>query len=162
MQRKRKFVRELILFMISALLIFLLYNVAFYKDWTQKKIFSYYAEFNSQVRALDLDSRCKYRFGNNYTLSQNLKTYFDNMNSEDALLFLPPKAYLKKNRENYDWGECLSFYYFTGIRAVDMKSENLHEATHAVIANQDELKVIEISDEALLHRIIAEYKSFQQ
>lgn len=148
--------------MISALLIFLLYNVAFYKDWTRNKIFRYYAEFNSQARSLELDARFKYRFGNNYTLSQNLKTYFDTMNSDNALLFLPPKAYLQKNRENYDWGECLSFYYFTGIRAVDMKSENLHEATHAVIANQNELKVIEVTDEALLNRIIAEYKSYQQ
>jgi len=149
-----------ILFVASLLVVVIIFSIPFYNDWITNKINNYYKEFLVQKNNLDIETRYKYRFGNNYTLGQNLKNYFDQNQIENPVLFLPPKRYLAKNREHYDWGECLSFYYFTGIVAVDLKSKNIHDASHAVIATNSELKIIEITDEGVRNRIIEEYRKY--
>ena len=156
------FKKQTILFLISLAVVIGLFCIPVYNKWLEQKLFSYYAELLVQSQDMSIDTRYLSRFGNNYVLTQNLKTYFEDNGIKDPILFLPPKAYLERNKEKYDWGECLSFYYFTGIASVDLKSSNIHEATHAIIATADELKVIEISDESLRARLIEEYTNYSK
>lgn len=131
-----------------------------YRQWIDQRIGPYIKELKLQFRQLDPEQRKLLKYGENYRHNLRIKNYFDALGMENPVLFLPPKAYLAKSREAYDYGETLSFYYFTGVKPVDLRSEDRHLATHAIIATSTDMKIIELTGTALREQIIEEYEKY--
>ncbi len=152
--------KQFILIIASVIILCLMLQIPIYKNWYRSKIHNYYREFHVQKNDLSIDARYRYRFGKNYDSNQNLKNYFLENRIENPVILLPPKEYLKKSTNSYDWGETLSFYYFTGVKPVDLKSDDINLATHAVTAKANGMQIIPIGSDEMLQRIIDEYKSY--
>ncbi len=146
--------------LLSVLFIIVLYNVPAYKEWRTKRIERYVRALKIQGKNLDIEFRKRARYGKDYMIGQNIKAYFTQKNIEKPVLLLPPKKYLEKHKNEYDWGESLAFFYFTGIKPVHLKAEDINEATHVLIVHQNKLKIISVSDEAFLMNVIGEFKKY--
>ena len=155
-------IKRLQLFLFSALSLFAIYVISPYQQWYTGRILNYYRAIKIQKQNLKLEERKKYRYGTNYVINQTIKKHFTDNNIENPVLLLPPKKYLEKNKYQYDWQEIRSFYYFTGIKLLVMSSNEIDNATHALIADKDDMRIVAITNKAFLKSIIEEYKKHSQ
>ena len=126
------------------------------KVWVQKRIFSYWREFNKQKQNLSLEYRKAHRFGASYTFSKQIADSF--RSKKDVLVLVPPSAYFKNHQLNYEVPEPSVFYYFTGLKTVTVNSNNKLDAGWYVHVQNRLLFVDSITDKKTLEDTIASWK----
>lgn len=152
--------RKFVLLFVSLTLLIGFFLIPFNRNWLSDKIVRYYKEWPDQLQYLDIDTRWRYRYGSDYNINNQIKDYFENAAFSNPVIFLPPRKYLLRNIDKYDWKETLSFYYFTGVKAVHLDSKDYAIATHALLADRENFKIIEIEDKYVLERVVIEYSKF--
>ena len=153
---------DLKLFLLSCSSLAVIILLPINRQWVNNKIVSYYKEFRIQIQNSSKEYKFRYRFGDNYVFNKNLSDFLKNDNDIKPVVFLPPKAYLKHHNSKYDYGETLSFYYFTGIKPVDLSSQDYRSATHALIADGPNVRVIPIQSDTVREQIIREYRKYSE
>jgi hypothetical protein len=127
------------------------------KTWIEKRIFSYWRDFNKQRNNPNIEYRKAQRHGLSYTFSKQIADSFPS--KRDVLVLVPPLAYFKANELQYEVPEPGVFYYFTGLRTVTVNSLNALDANWMVTVRNRMIMVDSITDKALLQDSIVSWSN---
>ena len=150
-----------ILSLLALAFILAYFNIPFYSNWLKYKVQYKYKELFELSEDLSKDNLMAYRFGDDYYINKYIEEHFDSLNFDKPILFLPPKKYFDRLSNKYDWHESLQFYYFTGVKPVHINSKEYNKATHALLANETNYKIIEIENDQVLNLVVEEFNQYK-
>jgi hypothetical protein len=107
-------------------------------EWWKERIGSYYKEYKTQKRKMNLDFRWEERHGYNYLVPKQMASFLD---EEKDVLLLPPKAYFTNINPQVgpvlQWLDARWFYYMAEkkVKLAYMTDSSYQSASHAVLFN---------------------------
>lgn len=124
--------KSIFLTLIAIAAIVLVCNFPAYSEWVQNKI-STVVNINNLAQHLNVEERKEARYGYSYTVFRDIK---ENIAKEkDAVILLPPDDYLQDMKITYlNMVEPSVFYYFTGVKGVNVTSPQVRSANWALVA----------------------------
>ncbi len=153
-----------ILFIISIIVVFLLYNEPFYNYWFYNRILvpDDHGDIFYQVQHLDKEERREFRFGDSYIFYRDLLNQFKEHNVQNITLLLPPNEYVHKmNFDALIIPEPAVFYYFTGVNAVTKSSPDVRSANWALVAANGKVWMNRLRTRPQLDSLLALYKPYK-
>ena len=140
----------------------LFFTIPFYNKWLNRNILGGNISFISQFNHLDLEERKESRYQYNYVASKFLVSLLVKDHVSNAVILLPPVAYLKEN----DIKDIISiepavFYYYTGVPAVWASSPNAETANWTLTIMDNKLKFRRIENRDDLNKLLAMYKQYK-
>ena len=103
--------KTIVLTIISLFLLLFFFLLPKNHEWFNERIISYWNDFRIQKNRLDIEQRKIKRWGNSYILSKQIaELVARNRNLRNAILLIPPSAYLKDKKINYHVPEPSVFY----------------------------------------------------
>jgi len=159
-KHKKNVFRHFKLFILSFICILIFLNTGIYKLWFKERIIGYWDEFLEQKNELDIQARLVYRFGNNYTISKAIASFFEQKKIHDPLILLPPTEYFETNHIPYHVPEPAVFYYYTGTKTIWVDSKEAVKAKWYVRANDGFLFIDSITSTKQFDTIITHFKKY--
>ncbi len=101
------------------------------------------------------------RWGAPYYAALQIKQICIDSNIKNPIFLLEPNSYYKSLKMDYKSLEPITFYYFSGHKAIWMNSENVYHATHLVKVNKQTLQLQPITDSNQISKILEEYKRYE-
>jgi hypothetical protein len=111
----------------------------------------------------DLELRKSARWGDSYSFSLNILSYFNtnNFDKKEALILLPPTEYFKKNGINLSAPEPSKFYYFTGLKVIWANNPNAENANYIVAVENGQLVFDPVVNKNQLDAYLSEFRKYK-
>lgn len=121
--------KKFILTLSAVILIAGFFFIPPHKVWMSERLVPYWKDFLHQRKRLAVEQRKQERFGFFYTCCKQIAAPFASRpDKKNICVLMPPTAYFKKRGIDYEVCEPGVFYYFTGIRTVQVTSNNALKA----------------------------------
>ena len=163
---KAKYTSRLLLFIISAILTYLLLTLPKNKAWVQGRMIPYGKAISAQSKHLsNLERRKMERWGFGY----HMCNFIDKNTDSSSVFLIPPAAYLIKNAWNpkqapdHLWlYPSLLYYHIEGLKMVDMTDsiDKKSTATHTLWVNEGNIMLLNITNEAMLNNVLTEFDKY--
>jgi hypothetical protein len=125
-----------LLTVISALLVILILNLGYYKDWFQAKPLQYWTDFlKEKDDTLSAEGIMASRYGISYTMSMRIKHVLEQKNVVHPIILFEPNSYYRDSLHIYPKvhvPEPAVFYYYTGLEGVWINSPDADKANYLV------------------------------
>ncbi|HYF32947.1 MAG TPA: hypothetical protein VD993_17605 [Chitinophagaceae bacterium] len=149
--------RKWLLFFCSIGLLIMFFMFPRNREWAGTVI-GYWNSFPKQQKHLDLETRMRLRFGNNYIYSKNIADSLRNRTSHpNALILMPPSSYFSKMGLKYHVPEPAVFYYYTGIKTIWANSKHAMDARWYVRVSNGRIILDSITDKRMIQDTIREF-----
>lgn len=145
--------RKLILFIASSALLFLFFLLPINKRWYNTLV-HYWKGFPAQKEKMDIETRLRARFGNNYTYTKIIGDSVKRKAGPEALVLMPPTSYFNKIGVRYQVPVSPVFYYYTGVRTVWANNPHAAEANWYVRVNNGQIVIEPATDKKALQDTI--------
>ena len=153
-----------LLTIISALLVILVLNLGYYKDWFQAKPLQYWTDFlKEKDDTLSTEGIMASRYGISYTMSMKIKRVLEEKHVVHPIILFEPNSYYRDSLHIYPKirvPEPAVFYYYTGLEAVWTNSPNVNKANLFLRISKKGVNLDEIHTPEQLHRILDFYKKY--
>jgi len=151
-----------LLTILSLLLVIVVLNAGYYKEWFQAKPVQYWSDFlKEKDDTSDAIGIMKTRYGLPYTISIRVKEVLEKKNvTHPVVLFKPNSYYRDSLRIAIRVPEPAVFYYYTGLEGVWTNSPDVTKANFIVRYNKKGISLDVIRNQQQLQDILAFYKKF--
>ncbi len=152
--------KSILLTIVSLCALAFIYNVHIYNKWLNAKIFTV-SDIPEQCEHLELEHRRSMRYGYSYIIYMDIANKM--RGTKDVTILLPQQKYMTANNVmNLTVVEPATFYYYTGLNSVNIKSPKVASATFALVApNKGQVSLLKIKDKAQLDSQIAIFSKYQ-
>jgi len=149
---------------VSFLLIVLVLNAGYYREWFQAKPVQYWTDFlKEKDDTLDAVGIMKSRYGISYVISTRVKEVVEKKNIVNPVILFEPNSYYRDSLHIYPnvrAPEPAVFYYYTGLVGVWTNSPNVSNANFLVRVTKKGVALDAIRTPQQLQQILANYKKF--
>jgi hypothetical protein len=156
--------KSVILTICSFLLIVLVLNAGYYREWFQAKPVQYWTDFlKEKDDTLDAVGIMKSRFGVSYTISIRVKEVMEQRHIAHPVILFEPNSYYRDSLHiypNVHAPEPAVFYYYTGLEGVWTNSPDVTKANFLVKITKKGVALDVIKTPQQLQQILASYKKF--
>ena len=153
-----------ILTICSFLLIVLVLNAGYYREWFQAKPVQYWTDFlKEKDDTLDAVGIMKSRYGVSYTISMRVKEVMEQRHIAHPVILFEPNSYYRDSLHiypNVHAPEPAVFYYYTGLEGVWTNSPDVIKANFLVKITKKGVALDVIKTPQQLQQILASYKKF--
>jgi hypothetical protein len=153
-----------LLTVVSLLLIVLVLNAGYYREWFQAKPAQYWTDFlKEKDDTLDAVGIMKSRYGISYVISTRVKEVVEKKNIVNPVILFEPNSYYRDSLHIYPnvrAPEPAVFYYYTGLVGVWTNSPNVSNANFLVRVTKKGVSLDAIRTPQQLQQILANYKKF--
>jgi hypothetical protein len=153
-----------LLTVVSFLLIVLVLNAGYYREWFQAKPVQYWTDFlKEKDDTLDAVGIMKSRYGISYVISTRVKEVVEKKNIVNPVILFEPNSYYRDSLHIYPnvrAPEPAVFYYYTGLVGVWTNSPNVSNANFLVRVTKKGVALDAIRTPQQLQQILANYKKF--
>ncbi|HEV3325959.1 MAG TPA: hypothetical protein VG052_10150 [Puia sp.] len=153
-----------LLTVVSFLLIVLVLNAGYYREWFQAKPVQYWTDFlKEKDDTLDAVGIMKSRYGISYVISTRVKEVVGKKNIVNPVILFEPNSYYRDSLHIYPnvrAPEPAVFYYYTGLVGVWTNSPNVSNANFLVRVTKKGVALDAIRTPQQLQQILANYKKF--
>jgi hypothetical protein len=153
-----------ILTICSFLLIVLVLNAGYYREWFQAKPVQYWSDFlKEKDDTLDAVGIMKSRYGVSYTISMRVKEVMEQRHIAHPVLLFEPNSYYRDSLHiypNVHAPEPAVFYYYTGLEGVWTNSPDVTKANFLIKITKKGVALDVIKTPQQLQQILASYKKF--
>ena len=153
-----------LLTIISALLVILVLNVGYYKDWFQAKPSQYWTDFlKDKDDTLSLEGIMASRYGVPYTMSMRIKRVLEAKHAVNPIILFEPNSYLRDSLHIYPKihvPEPAVFYYYTGLEGVWTNSPDAGKANFLVRFTSKGISLDMIKTPEQRQQILDSYKKY--
>ncbi len=149
--------------LVSVLLIVLLFNIPFYKNWLNTNLLGPSFDIFTLSKQMDLEQRKVNRFGYSYAVYMDFVKKLKQAKVADPVILLPSDAYMKAGKvKDFLIVEPAIFYYFTGIKCVLYDSPNVEKANCSIVSDGNgKVLLRKIANKVELESIIADFKKYK-
>jgi hypothetical protein len=156
--------KSFILTICSFLLIVLVLNAGYYREWFQAKPVQYWSDFlKEKDDTLDDVGIMKSRYGVSYTISMRVKEVMEQRHIAHPVILFEPNSYYRDSLHiypNVHAPEPAVFYYYTGLEGVWTNSPDVTKANFLVKITKKGVALDVIKTPQQLQQILASYKKF--
>jgi hypothetical protein len=156
--------KSFILTICSFLLIVLVLNAGYYREWFQAKPVQYWSDFlKEKDDTLDEVGIMKSRYGVSYTISMKVKEVMEQRHIAHPVILFEPNSYYRDSLHiypNVHAPEPAVFYYYTGLEGVWTNSPDVTKANFLVKITKKGVALDVIKTPQQLQQILASYKKF--
>jgi hypothetical protein len=156
--------KSFILTICSFLLIVLVLNAGYYREWFQAKPVQYWSDFlKEKDDTLDDVGIMKSRYGVSYTISIRVKEVMEQRHIAHPVILFEPNSYYRDSLHiypNVHAPEPAVFYYYTGLEGVWTNSPDVTKANFLVKITKKGVALDVIKTPQQLQQILASYKKF--
>jgi len=156
--------KSFILTICSFLLIVLVLNAGYYREWFQAKPVQYWTDFlKEKDDTLDAVGIMKSRYGVSYTISIRVKEVMEQRHIAHPVILFEPNSYYRDSLHiypNVHAPEPAVFYYYTGLEGVWTNSPDVTKANFLVKITKKGVALDVIKTPQQLQQILASYKKF--
>jgi hypothetical protein len=156
--------KSFILTICSFLLIVLVLNAGYYREWFQAKPVQYWSDFlKEKDDTLDAVGIMKSRYGVTYTISMRVKEVMEQRHIAHPVILFEPNSYYRDSLHiypNVHAPEPAVFYYYTGLEGVWTNSPDVTKANFLVKITKKGVALDVIKTPQQLQQILASYKKF--
>jgi len=156
--------KSFILTICSFLLIVLVLNAGYYREWFQAKPVQYWSDFlKEKDDTLDAVGIMKSRYGVSYTISMRVKEVIEQRHIAHPVILFEPNSYYRDSLHiypNVHAPEPAVFYYYTGLEGVWTNSPDVTKANFLVRITKKGVALDVIKTPQQLQQILASYKKF--
>jgi hypothetical protein len=156
--------KSFILTICSFLLIVLVLNAGYYREWFQAKPVQYWTDFlKEKDDTLDAVGIMKSRYGVSYTISMRVKEVMEQKHIAHPVILFEPNSYYRDSLHiypNVHAPEPAVFYYYTGLEGVWTNSPDVAKANFLVKITKKGVALDVIKTPQQLQQILASYKKF--
>jgi hypothetical protein len=156
--------KSFILTICSFLLIVLVLNAGYYREWFQAKPVQYWSDFlKEKDDTLDAVGIMKSRYGVSYTISIRVKEIMEQRHIAHPVILFEPNSYYRDSLHiypNVHAPEPAVFYYYTGLEGVWTNSPDVIKANFLVKITKKGVALDVIKTPQQLQQILASYKKF--
>jgi len=153
-----------LLTIVSFLLVVLVLNAGYYREWFQAKPAQYWTDFlKEKDDTLDAIGIMKSRYGISYVISIRVKEVVQKRNLVNPVILFEPNSYYRDSLHiypNVHAPEPALFYYYTGLEGVWINSPNVSKANFLVRVSKKGVSLDAIKTPQQLQQILAFYKKF--
>jgi hypothetical protein len=153
-----------LLTVVSLLLVVLVLNAGYYREWFQAKPAQYWTDFlKEKDDTLDAVGIMKSRYGISYVISTRVKEVVEKKNIVNPVILFEPNSYYRDSLHIYPnvrAPEPAVFYYYTGLVGVWTNSPNVSNANFLVRVTKKGVSLDAIRTPLQLQQILANYKKF--
>ncbi len=153
-----------LLTIISALLVILVLNVGYYKEWFQAKPLQYWTDFlKEKDDTLSIEGVMASRYGVAYTMSMRIKQVLEQKHVTNPVILFEPNSYLRDSLHLYPKirvPEPAVFYYYTGLEGVWINSPDTGKASFLVRISSKGVGLDVIKTPEQRHQLLAFYKKY--
>jgi hypothetical protein len=153
-----------LLTIVSALLVILILNLGYYKDWFQAKPLQYWTDFlKEKDDTLSLEGIMASRYGIPYTMSLKIKSALEAKKVVHPVILFEPNSYLRDSMHIYPkihMPEPAVFYYYTGLEGVWINSPDAVNANYLVRFTSKGVTLDLIKTPEQRQKILDFYKKF--
>jgi hypothetical protein len=156
--------KSFLLTIVSFLLILIVLNAGYYKDWFQAKPVQYWTDFlKEKDDTLDNVGIMKARYGITYVISLKVKEVLESKHVVHPVVLFEPNSYYRDSLHiypNVHAPEPALFYYYTGLEGVWTNSPDANKANCLVRVSPKGVALDLIKTPQQLQQILAFYKKF--
>ena len=156
--------KSFILAICSFLLIVLVLNAGYYREWFQAKPVQYWSDFlKEKDDTLDEVGIMKSRYGVSYTISMRVKEVMEQRHVAHPVILFEPNSYYRDSLHiypNVHAPEPAVFYYYTGLEGVWTNSPDVAKANFLIRITKKGVALDVIKNPQQLQQILASYKKF--
>jgi len=156
--------KSFLLTAISFLLIVLVLNAGYYREWFQSKPAQYWTDFlREKDDTLDAIGIMKSCYGISYVISMRVKDVVISKNIRHPVILFEPNSYYRDSLHiypNVHAPEPALFYYYTGLEGVWTNSPDVNKANLLVRVSKKGVSLDPIKTPQQLQQILAYYKKF--
>jgi hypothetical protein len=156
--------KSFILTICSFLIIILVLNAGYYREWFQAKPVHYWTDFlKEKDDTLDAVGIMKERYGVSYTISVRVKEVMELRHIAHPVILFEPNSYYRDSLHiypNVHAPEPAVFYYYTGLEGVWTNSPDVARANFLVRITKKGVALDAIKTPQQLQQILASYKKF--
>jgi hypothetical protein len=154
--------KSFLLTVLSILLILLVLNAGYYRDWFHAKPLQYWSDFQKEKEdTADAVGIMRQRYGVMYTISMKVKQVVEQKKVAHPIILLEPNSYYRDSLHlPLHVPEPAVFYYYTGLEAVWTNSPDAGKANFLLRISKKGANLDEIRTPQQLQRILAYYKKF--
>lgn len=154
--------KSFLLTVISFLLILLVLNAGYYREWFHDKPLLYWSDFQKEKDdTADAVGIMRDRYGIIYTISMKVKQVVAQKKVAHPVILLEPNSYYRDSlRLPLRAPEPAVFYYYTGLEAVWTNSPNVNQANFLLRISKKGANLDAIRSPQQLQQILATYKKF--
>ena len=149
---------------VSFLLVVLVLNAGYYREWFQAKPAQYWTDFlKEKDDTLDAVGIMKSRYGISYVISMRVKEVMEHRNVVNPVILFEPNSYYRDSLHiypNVHAPEPAVFYYYTGLEGVWTNSPDVGKANFLVRVTKKGVALDAIKTPQQLQQILASYKKF--
>lgn len=149
---------------VSFLLVVVVLNAGYYREWFQAKPAQYWTDFlKEKDDTLDAVGIMKSRYGISYVISTRVKEVVEKKNIANPVILFEPNSYYRDSLHIYPnvrAPEPAVFYYYTGLVGVWTNSPNVSNANFLVRVTKKGVSLDAIRTPQQLQQILANYKKF--
>lgn len=160
--KNKSIAKEIYLLILSLLLIIIIFNVGYYKIWFKDRILQYWESFKIEKDNLDIETRKTNRYGNAYTISKIINSFFEQNKIKDPLVLIPSTSYFASFGVDYHVPEPAVFYYYTGLKTIwpNANPNDLSKAKWFVRIDTARLYIDSIPNQLKLDTILSQLKKY--
>ena len=110
---------------------------------------------------LDLEFRKEYRYDHTYKVCRNIAAILDGQRAVDPLVLVPPTNFLQtKGVKDFEVVEPAIFYYYVGVRTVNVNSPGFEKANWVMVAPKQKVGIRRIKDGNDWQNYVDTFKSY--
>jgi hypothetical protein len=154
--------KSVLLTVISIVLILLVLNAGYYKEWFRSKPLQYWSDFQKEKDdTADAVGIMKVRYGIIYTMSMKVKQVVAQKKVAHPVILFEPNSYYRDSLHlPLRVPEPAVFYYYTGLEGVWTNSPNVSQANFLLRISKKGANLDAIRSPQQLQQILATYKKF--
>jgi hypothetical protein len=153
-----------LLTVVSFLLVVVVLNAGYYREWFQAKPAQYWTDFlKEKDDTLDAVGIMKSRYGISYVISTRVKEVVEKKNIANPVILFEPNSYYRDSLHIYPnvrAPEPAVFYYYTGLVGVWTNSPDVSKANFLVRVTKKGVSLDAIRTPQQLQQILTNYKKF--
>jgi hypothetical protein len=153
-----------ILTLVSFVLILLVLNGGYYRDWFYAKPVSYWSDFLKEKDDTASENSIRNtRYGISYTISMRVLEVVQKKKIAHPVILFEPNSFYRDSLHIYSKikaPEPAVFYYYTGLEGVWTNSPNVNKANFIVRISRKGVNLDQIKSPEQLQQILANYKKF--
>ena len=156
--------KVILLTIISILLVTIVLNAGYYKDWFQSKPEQYWSDLQKEIDDTSGEMTIKkQRYGLSYTVSMRVKEVLEKKKVAHPVILFEPNSFYRDSLHIYSQihaPEPAVFYYYTGLEGVWTNSPNVSKANLFLRISKKGVNLDEIHTPEQLQRILDFYKKY--
>jgi hypothetical protein len=154
--------KSLLLTVVSFLVVLLVLNAGYYKDWFTAKPLQYWSDFQKEKDdTLNAIGIMKVRYGISYTISMKIKEFLERKKFVHPIVLFEPNSYYRDSLHiQLRAPEPAVFYYYTGLKGVWTNSPDVNQANFLLRMSKKGANLDEIKSPQQLRQILDRYQKF--